>query len=64
MNRNQVQGMTMYLLGTFQQTVGRFIGNQRQQTKGFQRKITGKAKIAIGDAQKLIKNCIKQGQSS
>jgi uncharacterized protein YjbJ (UPF0337 family) len=63
MNRNQAKGMTMYLLGTIQQTVGRIIGNQRQQTKGFQRQITGKAKIAIGDAQKLIKNCIKQEHS-
>ena len=63
MNRNRAQGMMMYLLGTAQQTVGRFIGNQRHQTKGFQRKITGKAKIAIGDAQKLVKNCLKQGHS-
>ncbi|OGB23182.1 MAG: hypothetical protein A3I66_09305 [Burkholderiales bacterium RIFCSPLOWO2_02_FULL_57_36] len=63
MNRNQADGMVMCLLGKIQQAVGRFIGNQRQQTKGFQRQITGKAKIAIGDAQKIIKNCINRGHS-
>lgn len=63
MNRNQANGMRIYLLGKIQQTVGRFIGNQRQQTKGFQRQITGKAKMAIGDAQKILKNCIKREHS-
>lgn len=63
MNRNQAKGMAMYVVGKIQQTAGRFTGNQRQQTKGFQRQITGKAKIAIGDAQKLIKNCIKREHS-
>lgn len=63
MNRNQAQGMTMYIVGTVQQIVGRVIGNQRHQTKGFQRKITGKAIIALGDAQKLLKSCIKQHRS-
>jgi uncharacterized protein YjbJ (UPF0337 family) len=59
MNTNQAKGTMLYLLGTIQQKIGRFIGNQRQQTKGFQRQITGKTKIAIGDAQEVIKNCIK-----
>jgi uncharacterized protein YjbJ (UPF0337 family) len=53
----------MYIVGTVQQIVGRVIGNQRQQTKGFQRKIAGKAIIALGDAQKLLKSCIKQHRS-
>lgn len=63
MNRNQVNGMAMYVLGKIQQTVGRFTGNQKQQTKGFQRQITGKAKIAIGDAQKILKSCINREHS-
>ncbi len=63
MNRNQAKGTTMYFIGKIQQTFGRFTGNQRLQTKGFQRQITGKAKIAIGDAQKIIKNCIKREHS-
>lgn len=63
MNRNQAKGTAMYFIGKIQQLVGRFTGNQRQQTKGFQRQITGKAKIAIGDAQKIIKNCIKREHS-
>ena len=63
MNRNQAKGMAIYFLGKLQQNFGRLTGNERQLTKGFQRQIIGKAKIAIGDAQKIIKNCTKQEHS-
>lgn len=60
MNRNQAKGLVMVAIGKIQQNIGRLVRSQRYQSKGFQRQITGKAKIAIGDAQKIIKSCVKQ----
>ncbi len=59
MNKYQTKGMLMYLVGTVEEYVGKFAHNSRRQVKGFQRKVTGQAIMALGDAQRALKHCIQ-----
>jgi uncharacterized protein YjbJ (UPF0337 family) len=60
MNKYQARGIAIYFIGRAQEGMGRITGNQRQQAKGFEKRMIGKAKIAIGDAQEIIKTCVKR----
>lgn len=58
MNKFQLKGWTVYYTGVAQESFGRLVGNLRQQAIGFEKQSEGKAKIAIGNAQKAIKVCL------
>jgi uncharacterized protein YjbJ (UPF0337 family) len=58
MNQYQAKGLLIYTVGKIEETAGKLLRNSRRQVKGYQRKITGQAIMAIGDAQKALKLCI------
>lgn len=58
MNQYQAKGMLIYTVGRIEETAGKLLRNSRRQVKGYQRKITGQAIMAIGDAQAALKLCI------
>jgi uncharacterized protein YjbJ (UPF0337 family) len=64
MNKCQLSGAAIYLVGKLGEQVGRLIGNNRLQTASYQKQIAGKAKYAVGDAQQLIKHCMKRQDRS
>ena len=59
MNKAQMSGTVAWTLGTVQMHVGRLVRNRRVESSGFNRRIAGSARRAIGDAQSVIKRCIK-----
>ena len=59
MNKAQMSGTIASMLGTMQMHVGRLIRNRRVESSGFNRRIAGSARRAIGDAQSVIKRCTK-----
>lgn len=58
MNKYQIKGMLMYIAGSVEERMGKFSHNSRRQVKGFQRKVSGQAIMALGDAQRALKYCI------
>jgi len=59
MNRFQAKGAAVYLIGKIQECLGRALGSRMQQSKGFDKQISGKAAIAIGEAVDLLQVCGK-----
>jgi uncharacterized protein YjbJ (UPF0337 family) len=58
MNKYQTKGMCIFIAGSLEEGIGKFSRNSRRQVKGYQRKVTGKAIMALGDAHRALKNCI------
>lgn len=64
MNSDQRLGRARFLLGCGQEFLGLVLGSERQRRKGFENKIAGEARKAIGDAQRLIERCRLAASSS
>jgi uncharacterized protein YjbJ (UPF0337 family) len=60
MNKGLLKGASMYSLGWTQEMFGRLLGNNRLQIAGVHRQVRGKCQIAVGDAQRIIRHCLKQ----
>lgn len=58
MNKYQTKGMFMYVVGSMEESMGKLTHSSRRRVKGYQRKVTGKAIMALGDAHRALKNCI------
>lgn len=58
MNKHQAKGMLMYLAGSAEEIAGKILRSTRRQVKGYQRKVTGQAIMALGDAHRALKLCI------
>jgi uncharacterized protein YjbJ (UPF0337 family) len=58
MNKYQTKGMLIYLTGRIEETAGKFMRDSRLQVKGYQRKVTGQAIMALGDAHRALQLCI------
>jgi uncharacterized protein YjbJ (UPF0337 family) len=58
MNKYQTKGMLIYVLGSVEEVAGKILHSSRRQIKGYQRKVTGQAIMALGDAHRAIKLCI------
>ncbi|MGV3743146.1 MAG: hypothetical protein ACO1NO_12630 [Burkholderiaceae bacterium] len=50
--------MFIYLVGIVEETTGRLMHNSRRQVRGYQKKLTGKAILALGDAHRALQRCI------
>ncbi len=60
MNKCLLKGVSIYSLGLTQELFGRLLGNNRLQVAGAHMQISGKCQIAVGDAQKIIRDCLKR----
>ncbi|HEY5801942.1 MAG TPA: CsbD family protein [Burkholderiaceae bacterium] len=60
MNRCQMKGALLTVLGTMQLRAGDLIGNPRLANRGHLRLIEGRSALAVGEAQQLIKRCLAQ----
>jgi len=58
MDKYQTKGMCIYLAGIVEETTGKLLRNSRRQVKGYQKKLTGQAIMALGDAHRALKRCI------
>ena len=58
MNKYQTKGMYMYIVGSVEESVGKFVRSSHRQVKGYQRKVAGKAIMALGDAHRALQLCI------
>lgn len=63
MNKDQLLGTAFEFGGEFQATLGKILGSKRQQVRGLQRQISGRAKKNLGTARELIKNAVKQSDN-
>ncbi|HTD06882.1 CsbD family protein [Undibacterium sp.] len=59
MNKSLLKGLSTYSLGLTQELFGRLLGNNRLQVTGLHKQVSGKCQIAVGDAQKIIRHCLK-----
>ena len=60
MNKSLLKGLSMYSLGLSQELFGRALGNSRLQVAGVHLQVSGKCQIAVGDAQRIIRHCLKR----
>ena len=64
MNQRQCSGALSVVTGTVYESLGRLVGNRNLAHAGVTLQIRGRSQIAIGDAQKIIKSCVKRTQLS
>ncbi|MGN6702503.1 MAG: hypothetical protein ACTHKB_06025 [Burkholderiaceae bacterium] len=57
MNREHFSGLWKIITGTALEACGALCGRAGQRQQGFERRITGQAQMAIGDAQRLLDAC-------
>ena len=62
MNKRHCIGTVNLLAGRLYEATGRLVGNRNLAHSGVTLQIRGKAQIAIGDAQRIIKSCVKRTQ--
>lgn len=60
MNARQGSGWLRYMNGCSIAVVGKLIGNPDLKRRGYEQQVRGRADIVIGEAQSLIKRCIKR----
>jgi uncharacterized protein YjbJ (UPF0337 family) len=60
MSRRWMQGAAIFMLGKLQEEIGRITNNRKQQSSGFGKQITGKVGMAIGEAQDLVRSCLRR----
>ncbi|WP_394781212.1 hypothetical protein [Undibacterium sp.] len=60
MNKSLLKGVCIYSLGLSQEMFGHLLGNNRLQVAGAHMQISGKCQIAVGDAQRIIRLCLKR----
>lgn len=51
MNANQIHGTFRDLTGRVQEQAGKLVGNRKQELRGLQRQVLGKAEKKLGDFQ-------------
>ena len=64
MNKCQCAGLINLTSGRFYEAIGSWIGNRNLWHRGVAQQMRGRSQIAIGDAQKIIKSCVKRTQLS
>lgn len=57
MNREHLGGLWKIVTGAAVEAYGALCGLPRQRQSGFERRISGRARMAIGDAQRLLDAC-------
>lgn len=60
MNLHQASGIKNLVVGIILEGVGRLIANNHLQQSGFALQVRGRSQSAIGDAQNIIKGCVKR----
>ena len=55
MNKDQAVGATKRVVGKLQESAGKVVGNQAQQTKGAKRQVDGNTQEAVGSAKHAVK---------
>ena len=60
MNAHQISGMLTFLVGTCKESIGATIGNRSLELAGYQDKMSGKSKMTIGEAQRIIQRCMRR----
>ena len=58
MNTNQVHGTFRNFVGQCQERAGKLLGSNRQQLRGLQRQVLGKAEIKLGNFQDAAKRTV------
>ncbi len=56
MNMDSIKGTLRDAAGRAQERAGQVIGSRRQQLKGLQLQVVGRAQKAIGDSREVAKN--------
>ena len=56
MNTNQIHGTFKDCIGKVQEQAGKLTGNKRQQLRGLQRQVVGRAERRLGDFQQAAKH--------
>lgn len=64
MNKCLIKGMAICLVGTIQKKTGQLFGNGRMEAAGAHKEVDGRSRIAVGDAQETIKQCLKRQYQS
>lgn len=64
MNQNQISGIASILFGSMQMRTGRMIGNPQLELRGARLRNSGSNQRCVGEAQELIKACIKRQRQS
>lgn len=62
MNKRHCIGTVNLLTGRLYELVGRLVGNHNLAHSGVALQMRGKSQIAVGDAQRIIKSCMKRTQ--
>ena len=55
MNKDQIKGAVKNITGQIQEQTGAIVGNQKQQTKGLHKQISGRTRELLGDAKAAVK---------
>jgi uncharacterized protein YjbJ (UPF0337 family) len=58
MNKDQVTGTVKEISGKIQETVGKLIDSDEQQSKGVVKQAEGKIEKTVGNAKEVLKNAI------
>ena len=58
MNANQIHGTFRDLTGRVQEQVGKLVGNRKQELRGLQRQVLGKAEKKLGEFQSSARRSI------
>jgi uncharacterized protein YjbJ (UPF0337 family) len=56
MNKDQVKGAAKEAAGKVQQKTGQIFGSSKQEAKGLEAKLDGKAQKKVGDAKDALKD--------
>ena len=56
MNKDQVKGAAKEAAGKVQQKTGQILGSSKQEAKGLETKLEGKAQKRVGDAKEALKD--------
>ncbi|MFZ6734138.1 hypothetical protein ACO0LG_19570 [Undibacterium sp. Ji42W] len=64
MNTCLVKGGAFFINGALRLSMGHLLGKQQLCVSGYQMLTNARCQLAISDAQKVIRQCIKRQQSS
>lgn len=63
MNQRHCIGIAHLLTGRLCEATGQLVGNRNLAHSGVSMQMRGKSQIAIGEAQRIIKSCLKRSQT-
>lgn len=64
MNTCLVKSGVFFILGSLQVGMGHLLGKHQLRASGYQMLTNARCQVAIGDAQRVIRQCIKRQQNS